>query len=135
MNFGVRTSYYDKKARMRKMKPGEKVLVLLLSPSNLLMQWQGPYQTCRKSMLNVLNQLFILLCQLLIQNKLINLMLGVTRKQVFFKYSLESRIEMRMKIQLLADRRNKLWTIFYADMVMFCQMYKIIRMYFYMKYR
>lgn len=44
INFGVSTSYYDKKARMRKIKPGEKVLDLLLYPGYLLMQWQGQYQ-------------------------------------------------------------------------------------------
>ncbi|XP_052680025.1 uncharacterized protein LOC128160712 [Crassostrea angulata] len=41
--------YFDKKARVRNMKPGEKVLVLLPSDSNkLLMQWQGPYQIVKR---------------------------------------------------------------------------------------
>ncbi|XP_062590636.1 uncharacterized protein LOC134252230 [Saccostrea cucullata] len=41
--------YFDKKARVRNMKPGEKVLVLLPSDSNkLLMQWKGPFQIVKK---------------------------------------------------------------------------------------
>lgn len=41
--------YFDKKARVRNMKPGEKVLILLPSDSNkLLMQWQGPYQIVKR---------------------------------------------------------------------------------------
>ena len=36
--------YYDKKARVRKMRPGDKVLVLRPTETNkLLMQWKGPY--------------------------------------------------------------------------------------------
>ena len=36
--------YYDRKARVRKFKPGDSVLVLLPTESNkLLMQWKGPY--------------------------------------------------------------------------------------------
>ncbi|XP_062572789.1 uncharacterized protein LOC134234761 [Saccostrea cucullata] len=41
--------YFDKKARVPNMKPGEKVLVLLPSDSNkLLMQWKGPFQIVKK---------------------------------------------------------------------------------------
>ena len=37
--------YYNKKAKDRDMKVGEKVLVLLPTSSNkLLMQWKGPYE-------------------------------------------------------------------------------------------
>lgn len=47
IHFAVNTSYHDKKARMWKTKPGEKVLVIgyvLLYASNKLMQWKGRYQ-------------------------------------------------------------------------------------------
>ena len=37
--------WYDAKARMREIKPGDLVLVLLPTSTNkLLAQWQGPYQ-------------------------------------------------------------------------------------------
>ena len=39
--------YYDRKAKLRKFQPGDKVLVLLPSDHNkLLMQWKGPYEVC-----------------------------------------------------------------------------------------
>ncbi|XP_062609261.1 uncharacterized protein LOC134271008 [Saccostrea cucullata] len=42
-------AYFNKKARSRNMKPGEKVLVLLPTDSNkLLMQWKGPFQIVKK---------------------------------------------------------------------------------------
>ena len=41
--------HYNKKARIRNMKEGEKVLVLLPTKSNkLLMQWRGPYTIVQK---------------------------------------------------------------------------------------
>ena len=37
--------YYDRKTKVRKFQPGDKVLVLLLTDHNkLLMQWKGPYE-------------------------------------------------------------------------------------------
>ena len=37
--------YYDRKAKVRKFQPGDKVLVLLPTDHNkLLMQWKGPYE-------------------------------------------------------------------------------------------
>nr|XP_034325279.1 uncharacterized protein LOC105323550 isoform X4 [Crassostrea gigas] len=42
-------TYYNKRARQRDMKEGEKVLVLLPTASNkLLMQWRGPYIIVQK---------------------------------------------------------------------------------------
>ena len=42
-------TWYDKTATERELKPGEEVLVLLLTSSNkLLAQWQGPYCVSRK---------------------------------------------------------------------------------------
>lgn len=42
-------TYYNKRARQRDMKEGEKVLVLLPTTSNqLLMQWRGPYIIIQK---------------------------------------------------------------------------------------
>ena len=37
--------YYDRKTKVRKFQPGDKVLVLLPTDHNkLLMQWKGPYE-------------------------------------------------------------------------------------------
>ena len=37
--------YYDRKNKIRKFEPGDKVLVLLLNDHNmLLMQWKGPFE-------------------------------------------------------------------------------------------
>ena len=37
--------YYDRKTRVRKFQPGEKVLVLLPTDHiKLLMQWKGPFE-------------------------------------------------------------------------------------------
>ena len=37
--------YYDKKTKVRKFKPGDKVLVLLPTDHNkFMMQWKGPYE-------------------------------------------------------------------------------------------
>ncbi|XP_055997762.1 uncharacterized protein LOC125654613 [Ostrea edulis] len=42
-------TYFDKKARICNMKPGERALVLLPTESNkLLMQWKGPYKIVKK---------------------------------------------------------------------------------------
>jgi hypothetical protein len=42
-------TYYNKGARNRDMKEGEKVLVLLPTSNNkLLMQWRGPYEVDKK---------------------------------------------------------------------------------------
>lgn len=47
-------SYYDKNCRIRKFKPGDKVLLLLpTSTSKLLAEWRGPYEIVRK--LNVVD--------------------------------------------------------------------------------
>jgi len=41
--------YYDRKARPRKMEPGEQVLIMLPTDNNkLLMQWKGPYDIINK---------------------------------------------------------------------------------------
>ena len=41
--------YYDRKAKERVFKEGDKVLVMLPTNNNkLLMQWQGPYKVVRK---------------------------------------------------------------------------------------
>ena len=43
--------YYDRKAKERVFKEGDKVPVLVMLPTNnkkLLMQWQGPYKVVRK---------------------------------------------------------------------------------------
>ncbi len=41
--------WYDQQARFRKLQPGQKVLLLLLtSTSKLLAKWQGPYTVIRK---------------------------------------------------------------------------------------
>ena len=45
--------YYDRKTRVRKFQPGEKVLVLLPTDySKLLMQWKGPFEVSSVVALN-----------------------------------------------------------------------------------
>ena len=40
-----RKQYYDRKSKVRKFQPGEKVLLLLPTDHNkLLMQWKGPFE-------------------------------------------------------------------------------------------
>ena len=40
--------YYDKRTKVRRFQPGDKVLVLLLTDTNkLLLQWKGPYDVTR----------------------------------------------------------------------------------------